>query len=102
MSGDRRMLSRASTACRRRSIRPFPLAAADVLLRDAARPANRRRDGQGLNERSPAGEPCPLRNKAFLKGGGRAKIKAHASKTLSLGSKIALFLYVPSKTLYYA
>lgn len=61
----------------------FPLAAPHMFFRDAAWPANRCLKGQGLDERSPAGEPCLLGDEVLLKGVDRGQIEAHMSKSPS-------------------
>ena len=57
----------------------LPVAPADMLFGDAARPPHRRRDGEGVHERRPAGQPACRLGTVFswkiAMGGGSRRIR---------------------------
>ena len=60
----------------------FPMAAANMLLRDATRSPDRRPKGERLNKRGPAGQSGAVWDGLLLEDGDRCWFKSHASKTL--------------------
>ena len=60
----------------------FPVAAADMLFGDATRPPDRRRNGQRVHERRPAGQSGAVGDGLLLEDRDRSQVKLHRSKIL--------------------
>jgi hypothetical protein len=74
----------------------FPMAAANMLLRDATRKANRRLNGECLNERSPAHQSGAVWDGLLLEDGDSSGLKSHASK-IRLSSRKQLHIVTKSR-----